>query len=1058
LNGDSVKDSLFSIFLTLYFSIFVNNTATILIKYISNNTIILTVFFLIRINCYAQTGNLQFESITSQQGLSQNSGYCIAQTNEGLLWFGTQDGLNCYDGNKITVYKNEDGNNEALCGNNIQALAIDKAENIWVGTSAGLCIFNKVTNQFNVFSKYFKTDSVINNLNTNKIFIDSKGDGWIITAYNGLFKFSLTDKKNTSYFINAINKDKLSGIAEDGNGNIWVSSSDEIFKLTNNIFEPYNLLQKCKSFTTGNTIKDIETVNDEIWVGTSNKGVLRISNPLTAFTFSWLNTTTIPAISNNEITNLYKTTQKNIWIGTRSGGVNKVNLTDNTISIGRYDGKDNFSLQKNLVLSIFEDKQGIAWVGTSGGGFSKYDKNKFQFKTINKNSNVAFNDNMIMGTHYADNTIFLGTLTGGMMVADKNFATIKNYEHRESVNSILQNNVYGFATVQNNVWIATWGGLCSYNKISNNFTSYNNRIGEDVKYLYSIHKLKTKNALLASGVKGFFLFNLNTNTWQTLLDKNNFTKQHVIVARTIVEVDNNELFLGTEENGLIQYNYNSGLFDQNKALYNIVKTARTIVRDGAYLWIGGDNGLVKYNYADKKIMLHLTKKNGLPDNVVYAMLKDDKNKLWYSTNNGLGCYNIATGNFKNYDLSYGLQSLEFNTNCAFKDEDNNFYFGGINGLNVFNPYKAAVDSFAPKVLITEINIMNKPFATKEAVWFTKQLDLNYAQNFVNIAFSMPNFSHSDKNSYRYKLDGVDADWVNVGNKNYAYYTKLEPGSYTFNVQAANSDGVWSKEITQLKINIKPPFYKIWWFYTLCFLCAGSILFALYKMRINNIRKQTLLQKTYEQKLGESEMKVLRSQMNPHFMFNTLNSINSYIIQNKTTLASEYLTTFSKLMRSILDLSKQEKIALSREIVSLKMYLELESLRLENKFDYSISIDQNIDDEIIKIPSLIIQPFVENAIWHGLHNKESKGNIFITIKETDKNNLLITIEDDGIGRQAAAAIKQEQIKHKSYGIDITINRLQLLNNNNSVTFTDLYDENNMATGTKVIIQLNTQYND
>jgi sensor histidine kinase YesM len=245
---------------------------------------------------------------------------------------------------------------------------------------------------------------------------------------------------------------------------------------------------------------------------------------------------------------------------------------------------------------------------------------------------------------------------------------------------------------------------------------------------------------------------------------------------------------------------------------------------------------------------------------------------------------------------------------------------------------------------------------------------------------------------------------------------------------------------------------------LCFLCAGSILFALYKMRINNIRKQTLLQKTYEQKLGESEMKVLRSQMNPHFMFNTLNSINSYIIQNKTTLASEYLTTFSKLMRSILDLSKQEKIALSREIVSLKMYLELESLRLENKFDYSISIDQNIDDEIIKIPSLIIQPFVENAIWHGLHNKESKGNIFITIKETDKNNLLITIEDDGIGRQAAAAIKQEQIKHKSYGIDITINRLQLLNNNNSVTFTDLYDENNMATGTKVIIQLNTQYND
>jgi streptogramin lyase/two-component sensor histidine kinase len=1014
----------------------------------------------VSVDCCAQKENLQFESITSQQGLSQNSGYCIAQTNEGLMWFGTQDGLNCYDGNKITVYRNEDGKNAELCSNNIQALAIDKTENIWVGTSSGLCIFNKSNNQFYPFSKYFKTDSIMNHVSANKIFMDSKGDGWIITAYNGLFRFSLTNKKVTNYFIDVINKDKLSGIAEDSNGDIWVSSSNEIFKLANNIFEPYNLLQKCKTISTDNVIKDIEIVNDEIWVGTSNKGVLRIINPLTAFAFSWLNTTTTQSISNNEITNLYKSTQNNIWIGTRSGGVNKVNLADNTISIGQYDSKDNFSLQKNLVLSIFEDKQGIAWIGTSGGGFSKYDKNKFQFKTINKNtnSNAAFKDNMIMGAHYAENTIFLGTLTGGMLVADKSFTTIKNYEHNESGNSILQNNVYGFAKVEDNLWVATWGGLCSYNKGSNNFTSHYNNTAADAKYLYSIHKLKNENALLVSGVKGLFSFNLNINTWQNVLDKNNYIKQHVIVARTIVETEGNELFLGTEENGLIQYNYTTGLFNQDKELYNIVKTVRTILIDGAYLWIGGDNGLVKYNYSNKKMELHLTKKDGLPDNVVYAILKDDNNKLWYSTNNGLGCYDTKIKTIKNYDLSYGLQSLEFNTNCAFKDEDNNFYFGGINGLNVFNPYKVNVDSFAPKVLITEINIMNKPFETKDAVWFTKQLNLDYAQNFINISFSMPNFSHSDKNSYRYKLVGVDADWVNVSNKNYAYYTKLEPGNYTFNVQAANSDGVWSKDITQLQINIKPPFYKTWWFYALCFLCAGSILYALYKMRTNNIRKQMLFQKTYEQKLAESEMKVLRSQMNPHFMFNTLNSINSYIIQNKTTLASAYLTTFSKLMRSILDLSKQETVSLSKEVEALKMYLELESLRLENKFDYSISIDQNIDDDIIKIPSLIIQPFVENAIWHGLHNKKEKGNIFIAIKETDKSNLLITIEDDGIGRKAASAIKQEQVKHKSYGIDITISRLQLLNNNNSVTFYDLYDEKNIAAGTKVTIQLNTQYND
>ncbi len=1025
-----------------------------------NITLALIVFCNTNINCYAQTLKLQFESITSQQGLSQNSGYAIAQTNEGLMWFGTQDGLNCFDGNKITTYRNEDGNNVALCSNNIQALAIDDVQNMLVGTSAGLCIFDKVKNKFYKFSNYFNTDTVLNNLNINKIFIDSKGNVWVITTYNGLFQFSKTTKKVTSFFSEPLYKDKLCGVAEDGVGNIWIAAVNEIFLYRNNNFIKFDLLKNYFTINENIIFKDIETVNDEIWLGTSNKGVLIIKDALSNPHISWLNTTSSLSISNNEITNLYKSNNKTIWIGTRSGGVNKVNLFDEEISIGQYDSKDAFSLQKNLVLSIFEGKQGIVWIGTSGGGFSKYDKNKFQFRTINKstNSSTAFADNMIMGAHYADGNIFLGTLTGGMIVTDKNFSTFKNYVHTESSNSILQNNVYAFVTIQKNIWIATWGGLCKYDKVNNTFASYNKNTTTDTKSLYSIHKLRNENILLLGGAKGLFFFNLNNYTFQNVVDNNNFTKQHIIVARVIVEADSNQLFIGTEENGLVEYSYTNGLFYRDKVLYNTIRTVRTIVKDGNFLWIGGDNGFVKYNYLTKKIILHLTKKNGLPDNVIYAMLKDNKNKLWYSTNNGLGYYDIAVNKLKNYDVSYGLQSLEFNTNCAFKDEISNFYFGGINGLNVFNPYQLNIDSFAPKVLITQINILNKPYNTKESIWFTKQFNLDYSQNFINIAFSMPNYSHTDKNTYRYKLDGVDANWVNIGNKNYAYYTQLQPGNYTFNVQAANSDGIWSKDITQLQINIKPPFYKTWWFYTLCFLSLGFILYALYKVRTNTIRKQVLIQKTYEQKLAESEMQTLRSQMNPHFMFNTLNSINSYIVQNKTALASEYLTTFSKLMRSILDLSKQETVTISKEIAALKMYIELEALRLENKFDYNIVIDKNVDEESVKIPSLIIQPFVENAIWHGLHNKNEHGHIDIYIEETAEHNLVITIEDNGIGRKATAAIKQEHIKHKSYGIDITRSRIKLLNENNSVIFTDLYDDKNIGIGTKVTIILNTQYND
>jgi sensor histidine kinase YesM len=309
----------------------------------------------------------------------------------------------------------------------------------------------------------------------------------------------------------------------------------------------------------------------------------------------------------------------------------------------------------------------------------------------------------------------------------------------------------------------------------------------------------------------------------------------------------------------------------------------------------------------------------------------------------------------------------------------------------------------------------------------------------------------ESNTYFYKLNN---EWRS-SNSGRIELAGLAPGKYKIYVANQPKDNALNDFIT---IVIKPPFYKTGWFFALCVLGTGAILYAFFKVKTNSIRKETLLQKTYEQKLAESEMQTLRSQMNPHFMFNTLNSINSYIIQNKTAVASEYLTTFSKLMRSILDLSKQETVPLSKEIAALKMYIELEALRLENKFDYNISIDSNIDDESIKIPSLIIQPFVENAIWHGLHNKNDKGNIEIKVKENVEHNLIITIEDDGIGRKASALIKQEQVKHKSYGIDITINRLKLLNNNNSVTFTDLYDEKNMAVGTRVTILLNTQYND
>ena len=201
------------------------------------------------------------------------------------------------------------------------------------------------------------------------------------------------------------------------------------------------------------------------------------------------------------------------------------------------------------------------------------------------------------------------------------------------------------------------------------------------------------------------------------------------------------------------------------------------------------------------------------------------------------------------------------------------------------------------------------------------------------------------------------------------------------------------------------------------------------------------------------MQTLRSQMNPHFIFNTLNAINSFIIENKTEQASDYLVTFSKLVRNILENSRHENISLDKELTALQLYLQLEQVRLENSFSYSIEVDENIDSISLRVPPLIIQPFVENAIWHGLRNKHTHGNVWVAIKQENEHTIVITIADDGIGREAASKLKANQINHKSYGIEITKTRIALLHAANKIEITDRM-LNNEIEGTIVQLYLNT----
>jgi hypothetical protein len=396
--------------------------------------------------------------------------------------------------------------------------------------------------------------------------------------------------------------------------------------------------------------------------------------------------------------------------------------------------------------------------------------------------------------------------------------------------------------------------------------------------------------------------------------------------------------------------------------------------------------------------------------------------------------------------------------------DGTIYFGGNNGFNFFDPSLLKANSHIAPIVITQFNLFD---SLVKGANESKEIILDYDKNYFSFEFSSLSYYNPSKNQYAYKLEGVDKSWIYSGSRRYVAYTNIDPGTYTFRVMGTNNDGVWNKQGTYVTIIIRPP-----WWNTLLFKIAASLfLIALFyglirwrvqqkfRLRLERSIKEKQVAELQQQKT-ELEMQALRAQMNPHFIFNSLNSINRFILQNNKTQASEYLTKFSKLVRMILQNSQASLITLESELEAMKLYLDLEALRFEHHFAYNISVAKDLDIEVLKVPPLIIQPYAENAIWHGLMHKDEKGHLDIEVKQ-DNDQLLMIITDDGIGRkQAALLASKSATKHKSMGLRITADRIatmQKMNRSGSaVTINDLVHPNGKPAGTEVIVSLPVLY--
>jgi LytS/YehU family sensor histidine kinase len=311
------------------------------------------------------------------------------------------------------------------------------------------------------------------------------------------------------------------------------------------------------------------------------------------------------------------------------------------------------------------------------------------------------------------------------------------------------------------------------------------------------------------------------------------------------------------------------------------------------------------------------------------------------------------------------------------------------------------------------------------------------------------------NTYQSRLIGLQKEWVDCIEAGKVSWSNLPPGKYKLEIRQLYQSVVQPNGLL-FDVVVIPPFYKTYWFYALIGLLVAGFIFGVYWLRIQRIRKEAQLKTAFHQQLAKVEMSALRAQMNPHFVFNSLNAINRFILLNETDIASTYLTKFSRLIRMILDHSRSELVTLEQELNALKLYIELEALRFDNKFSYAIDLEEAVKAGAIEVPPLLIQPFVENAIWHGLMHQKDHGQLKIHIGLSEQV-LWITVQDNGIGRAMAASLKSKSAQeHKSHGMQVTHDRLALMQGRfggkASFEVIDLFAEDGSPAGTKVNIKM------
>ncbi|OFX27331.1 MAG: hypothetical protein A2041_08895 [Bacteroidetes bacterium GWA2_31_9b] len=810
-------------------------------------------------NVYAQKQNINIDLFTIENGMSQTSILCLLQDSKGFIWLGTQDGLNKFDGYSFKVYKNEPHDTTTISNNYIHCIFEDSQGNIWVGTNFGL---NKLDVNTNTFIHYIADYSDPDKLKENPIYSiyeDSKGLIWIksinfLTRLNPKTgKFRHYDHYNDVFNFTSV--DTKFSVIEDKEGNIWVGTKDGLnyFDQKLEIFKRYKHDDLINTSISNDRIKVIfEDSNNNLWIGTE-EGLNKFNKKTGQFKRFYSNSFNLTSLSNNSINDIFQDNNGTLWIATNDG-VNKFNEKDETFSVFNEFNFENKTIYITNATSIIQDRTGIIWIGALQGLIKLEQKDKeFNLYNNTKNNEPLFSNNYISSIFYDnDGIMWVGTWGTGLHLFDRRTNNVIRYN---STNSNIANDFIHkiFKDKKGKIWIGTQNGIYFYDKSTHQFSTFTNeiflntfrtnRIYDIIQDKDDIYWIGCRNGLHkieGESIKSYYYNPKDSNTissnliYQILQDKNGFLW---------IATENGLNRLDTKTNTIKRYLKTDYLCKNCISSNEVLCIYEDFVH--SCMWFGTVNGLNKFDIKTESFVVY-TEKNGLPNNIIYSILQDNSGNLWMSTNRGISKFNSSLEEFSNFGVSNGLQNYEFNNGAYYKSSQGEMFFGGISGINSFYPDSISRKKLVPNIVITGFELLSDKVSKNLYVGKDNTIEIPYRNNLITIEFAALDFTLPEKNNFAYKLEGVEDDWISLGNRRYATFSSLPPGKYTFRVKGSNSDYIWNEEGASLRIIVTTPI----WRQTLAYIFYGvfSILmvFWIIQYRTRTLRKSNQELKEKEQ--------------------------------------------------------------------------------------------------------------------------------------------------------------------------------------------------------------------